>query len=164
MGRYIFTEKDFEPFRTFLEHPLAQEALAAAIPVKQFNNTEIHIEESAVSVPGGVQSHDNPDGMPLHEVLAAVQEHAPEAQGLVVRNGNLVITHSKPPTREVRNKIDKMLGDPQFVSRLRRHPAAVQQPDADALVAKLKDANTSDEEWMKAFRQYAVRFLIKGER
>ena len=102
--------------------------------------------------------------MPLHEVLAAVQEHAPDAQGVVVRNGNLVITHSKPPTREARNKIDKMLADPQFAGRLRRGKAAAQQPEADALVAKLKDANTSDQEWMKAFRQYAVHFLIKGER
>ena len=163
MGRYIFTHKDLAPFLMFLDYPVALAALAATIPVKRLDHPEMHVEKSQVQLAGDVQSHRTPDGVPLHKLLSAVQEQAPDVRGLVVRNGNVVVTHAKPPTEDVRNKIDKVLSDPELFSRLKLRATTEQAADAGSLVKKLTDPATPDEDWIKAFRQYAVRFLIKEE-
>jgi hypothetical protein len=116
-----------------------------------------------VLLAGDVQSHQNPDGVPLHKILSAVQEQAPDVKGLMVRNGTVLIAHAKPPTEDVRNRIHKLLSDPELFSRLKTPPATEQAGDVGSLVKRLTDPATPDEDWIKAFRQYAVRFLIKGK-
>ena len=117
-----------------------------------------HVEESAAPLAVDVQSHQTPQGVPLHEVLAAVQKEVPSVQGMVIRNGNVVLTHAVAPAAADQQKINRILSNPQLL----KSGTATAAPGADPLVKKLTDAATPDAEWIKSFREYAVKFLIKG--
>lgn len=116
-----------------------------------------------------VESRENPEGVPLSEVLKAVQEKVPEVKGLAVRQGRVSITFEGEPSRADRTKIEKLLSNRKGLEDLKR-PApgpvvrglAAEGPAA--LERVLKNADTPDAEWLRAFRAYAVQNLIGTKR
>jgi len=158
MGRYVFKTKDLEPLRQFLELPMAREVIDAAVPVKRFRGVQV---EEEITLPVDVLSRDNPAGVPLDAILAEVQKTTPTVTGIVVRGGKAFITHGGRPKPEARAKLHGLLGDRPALLKLRRVPLPTDMPEAD-LETILRDDSTPDAEWMRAFRQYAVRTLLKG--
>jgi hypothetical protein len=161
MGRYIFTEQDLEPFRALLENPIAQQVLEAAVPVKQLATPAQHTEEAPALLPVDVQSRDTPQGVPLHEILRAVREQAPSVSSMTVRDGRLLITHDRPPSPEENAAIQQILADGQRLGAWNAAAPAAGPPVE--LVNILTNPNTSDADWLHAFRQYAVAHLIGRE-
>ena len=161
MARYRFTLRDLAPLRGLLDAPFAREVLDATIPIKRFGGARQR-EEVELSVE--VQSREQPDGVPLHEILKAVQAEVPGVSGIAVRQGRAVLTHEAPLTAEQRRKIGRLLRD-------RRRLMALRAPSRSDLAAKdleelrkvLLDAATPDAEWLRAFRRYAVANLIPKE-
>ena len=157
MGRYIFKPKDLEPLRPFLDLPLAREVIDAAVPVKRFGGIQV---EEEVTIPVEVLSRDNPDGVPLDAILAEVQKKTPTVMGIAVRGGKVFVTHGDRPKPEDREKLHGLLRDRPALLKLRRRPFQAERPEAE-LERILRDESTPDGEWMRAFRQYAVRTLLK---
>lgn len=158
MARYRFTVRDLAPLRSLLDAPFAREVLDAAIPIKRFAGAWQR-EEVELSVT--VQSREQPDGVPLHEILKAVQAEAPGVSGIAVRQGKAVLTHESPLTAEQRSKIGRVLRDHRRLMALRPpsgSDSAVEDPQA--LRKVLLDDATPDAEWLRAFRHYAVTALI----
>jgi hypothetical protein len=167
MGRYRFTAKDLAPLKPLLNLPLARQVLEAAVPVKTFTKPPI-VEELPLAV--SVQGRKNPDGVPLDALLQEAQKLSPTATGIAVRRGKLLVTHSKPPEAAERLKLDAFFRDKSRLSglvvarrpELRAAETPVASAGADAaLVAVLRDPQTPDERWLTAFREYAVKHLIK---
>jgi hypothetical protein len=169
MGRYRFTAKDLAPLKPFLALPFARQVLEAAVPVKTFTKAPI-VEELPLAV--SVQGRKNPNGIPLEALLLEAQKVSPTATGISVRRGKLLVTHSKPPEAAVSSRLDALFRDNARLSTLAttRRPelralAAPSDPGgadgAAALVAVLRDPGTPDERWLTAFREYAVKHLIK---
>jgi hypothetical protein len=164
MARYRFTRRDLEPLREFLELPLAKEVFAAATPIKHFEPATREVDET-IELPVAVQSREQPDGVPLHEILAAVKRRSPTVTGLAVRGDRLMITHSQPPAAKERRELASLLGDRQELLSLR--PAGQRDREArptrgepGGLEALLRDDAVSDAEWLKAFRRWAVARLL----
>ena len=158
MARYRFTVRDLAPLRSLLDAPFAREVLDAAIPIKRFGGARQR-EEMELSV--AVQSREQPDGVPLHEILKAVQAEVPGVSGIAVREGRAVLTHEAPLTAAQRRKIGRVLQDRRGLMAL-RPPAdsEIAAANSDALRKALLDDATPDAEWLRAFRRYAVATLI----
>ena len=116
MARYRFTVRDLAPLRSLLDAPFAREVLDAAIPIKRFGGVRQR-EEMELSV--AVQSREQPDGVPLHEILKAVQAEVPGVSGIAVREGRAVLTHEAPLTAAQRRKIGRVLQDRRGLMALR---------------------------------------------
>lgn len=169
-GRYIFTEKDLAPIRRLLDTPLGQQILAAAVPIKKVNVGPIHVETADVELPVEVQSREAPEGVPLSEVLKAVQERVPGVKGLAVRQGRISITYEEAPSQADRTKVERLLSNRKALEELKRPAAAptvmkmMAEESPATLERILKDSETPDAEWLRAFRAYAVRNLIGAKR
>jgi hypothetical protein len=170
MPRYRFTAKDLAPIKPLLNLPFAKQIVGAAVPVKRF---EKRIVREALPLAVGVRSRREPDGVPLEALLKEVQKVTPTATGISVRRGKLLVTHSKKPTPAEGQKLEALVRD---TGRLRELTAVRPAPRAaassasassrasradTALIKTLRDARTSDERWLEAFREYAVKHLIK---
>ncbi len=161
MGRYIFSRRDLHPLRGLIDSPLGRATLGATVPIKQTTTAPTHQETSEVSLPVPVQSQEQPEGVPLHEILSAVQTKVPSIKALAVRAGKLEISYEKSPTDEEREQVERALTTPQTFERVRiaRPALLAAQPSAD-LLDILTNPATSDTDWLKAFRQYAVANLF----
>ena len=163
MSRYKFTARDLEPLRAILQGPVVARALAAAVPVKHFDAPARHVE--VVELPVAVRSREQPDGVPLQEILAAAKAASPTVRGLAVRGGAVVVIHDKAPSQPAQRRLRDLLGDRQKLTELgrARPPNAPAGDDADDLRRALLDETTPDAEWMRAFRRYAVQRLIEPD-
>jgi hypothetical protein len=161
MARYRFTLRDLAPLRGLLDAPFAREVLDAAIPIKRSTGAR-QLEE--LDLPVAVQSREQPDGVPLHEILKAVQAEVPGVSGIAVRQGRAVLTHEAPLTAEQRRKIGRVLRDQRRLTALRAPSRSdLAATDPEELRKVLLDAATPDAEWLRAFRRYAVADLIPKE-
>ena len=154
MPRYVFTERDLAPLRALLELPLAHEALAASVPIKRFD-PPAGVGET-IELPVDVQSSDNPDGVPLPEILARLKRDVPSVTGIAVRGGTAKVTYAKPPTKRDAGTVGKVLGDRSELIKLRAEPVPQER-----LQTVLESEATPDAEWLGAFRQWAVDNMIK---
>jgi hypothetical protein len=159
MSRYVFTGRDLEPLRSLLQGPLVAQALAAAVPIKRFEPPTRRVER--VELPVTVQSRDQPDGVPLHLILAAAKETSASVSGLAVRGGTVIVIHEGSPTAQEQKRLRKLLGDQQQLNKLREPAPPTAAAGAADLVQTLLDPATPDAEWMQAFRRYAVEQLIQ---
>jgi hypothetical protein len=158
MARYRFTVRDLAPLRSLLDAPFAREVLDAAIPIKRFGGAR---QRQEVELSVAVQSREQPDGVPLPEILKAVQAEVPGVTGIAVRQGKAVLTHEAPLTAQQRSKIRRILGDPRRLMDLRPSSGPdLAAADPQALKKVLLDDATPDAEWLRAFRHYAVTTLI----
>jgi hypothetical protein len=158
MARYRFTTRDLAPLRGLLDAPFAREVFDAAIPIKRFGGVR---QREEVELPVAVQSRDQPDGVPLHEILKAVQAEVPGVSGIAVREGKAVLTHKAPLTAAQRSKIGRVLKDRRRLTALRPPRGSdLAAADPEALRKVLLDDATPDAEWLRAFRQYAMTALI----
>jgi hypothetical protein len=155
MGRYTFTEADLARLKPLLSTPVVRRALAAAIPVKQFAAPARHVER--LPLPVAVRNRDNPDGVDLNEILAAVRAQAPAARSVTVRGDSVVIVSDRPPRPAERRKLAALLADRDQLTNLR--PRLASADDADLTRVLLDDA-TDDQQWLQAFRRYATTHLI----
>ncbi len=135
---------------------MAREMLEAAVPVKRFGGVQV---EEEVTLPVAVLSRDNPEGVPLDAILAEVQKTTPTVKGIVARGGKVFLMHGDRPKPEDQEKLHGLLQDRLALLKLRRVPFR-DMPEAE-LESILRDENTPDSEWMRAFRQYAVRRLLR---
>lgn len=169
-GRYIFTKKDLEPLRPFLDHPVSRQLIAGVTPIKKVIGTPVHVELAELELPVEVQSREHPEGVPLSEVLKAVREKVPGVKGLAVRQGRVSITYEEAPSGADRTKIERLLSNRKSLEDLKRPkagPTAIKATAAEgpaALERVLKNSDTPDAEWLRAFRAYAVQNLIGAKR
>lgn len=154
MPRYVFTERDLAPLRALLDLPLAHEALAASVPIKRFDPPAG--TGDTIELPVDVQSSDNPDGVPLREILARLKRDVPSVTGIAVRGGTARVTYAKTPTKRDAGTVGKVLGNRAELMELRE-----QQPPRERLQAVLESDATPDAEWLGAFRRWAVDNVIK---
>ena len=109
-------------------------------------------------------SRPHHDGVPLPEILKAVQAEVPGVTGIAVRRGKTVLTNEAPLTAEQKRKIDRLLRDRRRLIALRPAGGAdLATEDPGALRKVLLDQGTPDTEWLRAFRRYAVAELIAKE-
>jgi hypothetical protein len=161
MSRYRFTARDLAPLRSLLDAPFAREVFEAAIPIKRFAGAR---QQEELDLRVAVQSREEPDGVPLHEILKAVQAEVPGVSGMAVRQGRAVLTLESPLTAEEKRTIGRLLQD-------RRRLLALRPPDGsnfaadspEALKKVLLDEATADVEWLRAFRRYTVAELIRKD-
>jgi hypothetical protein len=161
MSRYKFTAQDLEPLRAILQGPMVARALAAAVPIKHFESPARHVE--TVELPVAVQSRDQPDGVPLGEILAAAKTESPTVRGMAVRGGALVVIHDQAPTQAAQKRLRSLLGDRQKLIQLRRVVPTAAPENTGELRRTLLDETTPDVEWLRAFRRYAVQELIEPD-
>jgi hypothetical protein len=158
MARYRFTARDLEPLRSLLDAPFAREVLDAAIPIKRFAGAR---QQEEVELPVAVQSREEPDGVPLPEILKTLQAEVPGVSGMAVRQGRAVLTLDSPLTADQKQKIGRLLRDRRRMLALRPQPgSAVAADGPEALKKVLLDETTPDVEWLRAFRRYAIAELI----
>jgi hypothetical protein len=168
-GRYIFTKKDLEPLRPFIDHPVGQQLIRGVVPIKKVAGPARHVELAEVALPVEVESREAPEGVPLSEVLKAVQEKVPGVKGLAVRQGRVSITYEGEPSRADRTKIERILSNRKSLEDLKRPipgpiGARIAAEGPAALERVLKNSDTPDAEWLRAFRAYAVQNLIGTKR
>lgn len=161
MSRYKFTAADLKSLRPILEGPLVRRALAAAVPVKRFEAPARHVD--VLDLPVAVRSRDQPDGVPLEDILAAVKAESPTVRGLAVRGGAVVVIHDKAPPAAAQKRLRALLGDRQKLIDLRRLTPVAAAGGAGDLRRVLLDDATPDAEWLQAFRRYAVEQLIEPD-
>lgn len=158
MARYRFTLRDLAPLRGLLDAPFAREVLDAAIPIKRFGGAR---QREEIELTVAVQSREQPHGVPLPEILKAVQAEVPGVTGIAVRQGKAVLACEAALTAQQRSRIGRLLRDRRRLLALR--PASgsdLAAEDPQALSKVLLDDATPDAEWLRAFRQYAVAALI----
>jgi len=161
MARYRFTARDLAPLRSLLDAPFAREVLDAAIPIKRFAGAR---QQEEVELPVAVQSREEPDGVPLHEILKMVQAEVPGVSGMAVRQGKAVLTHKGPLTAEQKRKIGRLLQDRRRLLALRPSGGSDGAADSPEAIKKvLLDQATPDVEWLRAFRRYTVAELIRKD-
>ena len=175
MPRRIFTARDLLPLRTATQRILEREpdaalVAAAARPFKRRIPTAEHMERTEVRLPVDIETSTSPRGVPLHEIAKAVQDEVPAVTGVSVTPGGLSLKFEKPPTAAQRRKLDALLSSKTRLERLK--PALGPAPDAagarpatadDELLGALRDPQTSDAAWLRAFRTYATMHLIPPE-
>jgi hypothetical protein len=178
MPRRIFTARDLAPLREITQkiverEPDAAVVAAAASPFKRRIPTAEHEERTEVRLPVDVEASTSPEGVPLHEIAKAVQKEFPGVTGVSVTPGGVSLKFDKKPTAAQRRKIDTLLSDKARLEELK--PAfSVPAPAAEAalraaparaeddLVRVLRDPETSDAAWLRAFRAYAVTHLVEA--
>jgi hypothetical protein len=162
MGRDAFTENDLAAARALLPTALAGQALAAAAPIKRAGDRPTH-RTTPIELAVEVASRSNPDGVPLHAILEAVKEEVPAATGLAVRGAMVVAAFDAEPSEADSQRVAALLGDSTRLLALRQAPAERDGLDLRELTDKLLDDATPDQEWIQAFRRFAVQRLIERE-
>jgi hypothetical protein len=173
MPRRIFTPRDLEPVRKLLENPAAAMIAGAAEPFKRRTPGPRHVETPDVTLPVEIQSRENPEGVPLHEIARVVGEEVAGVAAIAVKRGAISVRFERPPTAAERRRLEALLGDEQRLGRLPgglgaavggRRPAPPARPPAAAdpeVLRTLHDPQTSDSQWLKAFRRYAMARLVE---
>ena len=144
----------------FMEHPVFRQLLAAGVPVEPLDQDVFHMEESPAPLPVEVQSRETPDGVPLHQILSSLQSEVPGLRAMHVSDRTLMLTYAAPPSDEDRGKIARILSNPSHLTTARSASLVATRPEVDETDI-LRDPALSDQDWLHAFRQYAVKFLIK---
>jgi hypothetical protein len=177
MPRRIFTTRDLAPLREITQRIIEREpdaavVAAAASPFKRRIPTAEHEERTEVRLPVDVAASTTPEGVPLHEIAKAVQKEFPGVTGVSVTPGGVSLKFDKKPTAAQRRKIDSLLSDKARLEELKPAfetpgPAAAALGAAparaeDDLVRVLRDPETSDAAWLRAFRAYAVTHLVEA--
>jgi hypothetical protein len=161
--RYIFTAADLVPLFRLIDRPDIRVMLSTAVPVKQFNVAPVAVEAIPDPLPVGVRSRDNPSGIPLGELDALVKQRVPGVSAVLVRNGSVLVAWSSPPTVEARASLKKTITDKKaiqaIVDKVNKPPAANDQD----LKKQLLDANTSDADWLRAFRRFQTAQLAPDD-
>ena len=135
MARYRFTARDLAPLRPLLDAPFAREVLETAIPIKRFASGARQREE--IELPVAVQSREEPDGVPLPDILKAVQAEVPGVTGIAVRRGKAVLTNEAPLTAEQKRKIERLLRDRRRLMGLRPAAGSDLAPEDPAALRKV---------------------------
>jgi len=169
MPRRIFTADDLAPLRAAVQEIIEREPDAAVVasaaePIKRSIPTAAHEELAEVRLPVEVQSSTNPDGVPLHEIALAVQEEAPNVTGVALTPEGLTLKFDKPPTAAQQRQISALLGDKTRLQDLVTTGgvvAARRGAASDAqLLRVLRDPQTTDAAWLRAFRSWAASHLL----
>jgi hypothetical protein len=162
MGRYQFTAHDLGTLGLLLRIPVVQDSLAAAVPIKRFSGPAVQrLEAIELAVP--VASRANPDGVPLHAVLAAARAEAPGIQGLQVRDGKVIATFEGKASAAQQKRVGELLRDRRKLLALQRERLPVPGDAERELAEKLRDDATPTAEWNKTFREFAkLRLLEPG--
>jgi hypothetical protein len=164
MARYVFKKQDLEPLRAWLDNPVARRVLKSTAPIKRIRSRQPPVEE-AIELPVKVQSREQPDGVPLHEVLQAVQTEMPTVVGISVRGDKVLVRHGTAPKEKDRDKLRKFVQDPKkLMALLKPTRTATLAARGEDLEKLLLDDETPDAEWLRAFRRYAVANLIKTKK
>ena len=155
MPRYQFKAKDLAPFQRLLATPMAKRVLSRALPVKRLSGAKpTRFDDVPRPASIAVRSRAAPDGVPLHEVLAAVKQRVPAVTSLALRRGRFVVGHTGGDAK-IGDAVRAVLADARVVAQLSRAPTR-----PDVIVAKLRqkvlDASLNDADWLKAFRAYTV--------
>jgi hypothetical protein len=172
MPRRIFTARDLAPLRkatrkVLEEEPDAAVVAAAAQPFKRHIPKPEHEEWAEVRLPVEIETSATPEGVPLHEIAKAVRKEAPGVTSLSVTPGGVSLKFDRKPTVAQRRKIQALLGDEARLNALKRPgPAAGVAPEARRLTEQdlarvLRDPETTDAAWLRAFRRYALEHLIE---
>lgn len=161
MPRYQFTLKDLAPLRRILDRPDVQRIMSRAIPVKRFDAPPAAIEASFESLPIRVRSRGNPGGVPLGDVNAMVKKRVPGVRSIIVRDNSLVVSWDEPPTDEARAQLKAALSDKKAFQELHEREAKPAAATEEQLRAELLAADTSDEQWLRAFRRFHTAQLAK---
>jgi len=171
MPRRIFTTEDLAPLRAVAQQILEREpdaalVAAAAEPIKRRIPTAAHEELAEVRLPVDIATSASPEGVPLHEIAKAVQEEVPNVTGLAVTPQGLSLKFDTPPTAAQQRKIAALLGDKARLQQLAPGigaPAAPRGVPAsdEELLAVLRDPQTSDAAWLRAFRSWAGAHLLE---
>jgi hypothetical protein len=153
--RQIFTVQHLSRFVPLLDHPLALQVLASAVPVKQ-PAAAVSSDATTLSqiLPVQVESRGQTEGVPLHNMLAVLQEQVPAVASLSVRDNSVSVATTAPLSGDEREKVRAFFANQAALTALKAPP--------DPTIATLTNAATSDQDWLKAFRTYAVKNLIKG--
>jgi hypothetical protein len=161
MPRYRFTAKDLVQFLPLLKTPAAS-VLTLARPIKNPSLRRPRHVEDLGPLPVEVAGKAAPEGVPLQDLLAVVRERSPQVEGLVVRGGRLQASSKKAPTDEQREAVKGLLGDKKRLTEaLAQRPRKPTEPaSGDRLHEVLHDAKIADQEWLRAFRQYATTQLV----
>jgi hypothetical protein len=151
--RQIFSVQHLSRFLPLLDHPLAMQVLASAVPVKQ---PAVSSDATSLSqiLPVQVESRGQTEGVPLHTMLAALQGQVPAVASLSVRDNSVSVATSAPLSGDEREKVRAFFANQAALTALKAPP--------DPVIATLTNAATSDQDWLKAFRTYAVKNLVKG--
>ena len=163
-GRYIFTKKDLEPIRKLFDNPISRKLIEGTSPIKKVTGKPAHVETAEIELPVEIQGRENPEGVPLSEVLKAVREKVPGVRGLAVRQGRVSITYGEVPSRADRTQVERLLINRKGLEDLKRPELRRMAQGPEGLEQILKSAETPDAEWMRAFRAYAVQNLIGTQR
>src|SRR5262245_45552160 len=172
MPRRIFTADDLAPLRAAAQQIIEREpdaalVAAAAQPIKRRIPTAAHEELTEVRLPVDVATSTSPEGVPLHEIAKAVQEAAPSVTGLSVTPEGLSLKFDKAPTAAQQRKIAALLGDRTRLEELKpaavsmaAPPVGVSAASRDELLEVLRNPETTDAAWLRAFRAWAVTHLL----
>lgn len=171
MPRRIFTERDLAPLRAVTREVIEREpdaavVAAAAAPIKRRIPQPGFEQRTDARLPVELERAANPDGVPLHEVAQELRKDVPVLEGISATPGGLSLKFSRPPTAAQRRKIDALLSDRARLEGLKpavpvREPVSPELPRDDLLRA-LRDPQTTDAAWLRAFRAYALEHLIEG--
>jgi hypothetical protein len=172
MPRRIFTADDLAPLRAAAQEIIEREpdaalVAAAAEPIKRRIPTAAHEQLAEVRLPVDVQSSTSPDGVPLHEIAKALQEEAPGVTGVALTPEGLSLKFDQPPTAAQQRRIEALLGDKTRLQDLVTTggvvaaPRGARAPTDDELHAALRDPQTTDAAWLRAFRSWATSNLLE---
>lgn len=174
MPRRTFTARDIRPLRRATERVLKTEpdaalVAAAAGPFKRkLPKSKVAIR-SEVRLPVEVESSSRPEGVPLSSIADELRKEVPEVTGVSVTPGGVTLKFLREPTEAQRRKAQEILADAPRLQKLRPVIRSRGAPLArglgdDDVLRILKDPQTSDAAWLKAFRRYAVDHLLeRGE-
>jgi hypothetical protein len=172
MPRRIFTERDLSPLRAVTRQVLEREpdaavVAAAAAPIKRRIPRPGFEQRTDVRLPVELERSANPDGVPLHEVAQELRKDVPGLEGVSATPGGLSLKFSKPPTAAQMRKIDALLSDRARLESLKpavpvRGPVEPAALAGDDVLRALRDPQTTDAAWLRAFRAYALEHLIEG--
>ena len=158
MARIVFTEQHLTAISPALQQPLVQTALRAAIPVKQLSATTTTVADD-FAPPANVtlRQRGTPVGVPLHELLAAVQAKAPTVNSMVMRNGRIYVGYTTAPDAATTRAVQAELSDATTMAALQAKytPAS----DLVTLHKQLTDGTIGDGEWLAVFRRYTTQQL-----
>src|SRR5687767_4899950 len=118
MPRYEFTPHDLQRLSGLLSAPLVKDALAASVPVRKIERAGGPGRDT-VELPVEIRTREDPDGVPLADVLAELQKESPSVTGVAVKGSQLIVTHGRPPSKAERKRFDALVENPQkFRQRL----------------------------------------------
>jgi hypothetical protein len=166
----MYTERDLTGLRAATRRVLEREpdaalVAAAAAPIKRRIPRPGHEERAMVRLPVQIEGSATPGGVPLHAIAKALRAEVPGVTGVSATPAGLSVKFAKRPTAAQRRKLEALLKDRERLERL-KPGADDDQSSADgdaALVQALRDPQTSDAAWLRAFRRYAVAHLIERE-